>query len=185
MLTIPEEVVLVHTRPWGERRVWDGVPSLFISKEAVAAGRLIELVLAKRVMVERQRRHLVSRDAIVVIDAAPTGDALLDEALTRLGTAEGRSCGRWITQLAKGSPQAYWDRLVAQSVLRPDTLGGDSRGYVADDACVAAIIGRIRAVLEQPPPGRSARYGTRHGARTRWWVHHAARFPVQPVGADS
>ena len=52
--------------------------------------------------------------------------------------------------MAKGSEAAYWDRLIATSLLRPDTPSGHAARHVADADAVAAVTDRIRAVLAQP-----------------------------------
>jgi hypothetical protein len=156
MLTMPEEVLLVHMRPFGKRLALERKNFvLFLpADETLAAARLIELVLAKRVALASPHRHTQGNESILIVDAAPTGDPLLDEALTRLGEDDRRrpSCRRCIKRLSKGSQQAYWDRLVAASLLRPGALASDSQKYVGDENAAAAIFERIRAVLDTPPP---------------------------------
>lgn len=150
MLTIPEELLLLHAAlldrmPARPRR--DAHP---LANEPLAAGRLIELVLARRLTVEFRRRHLLARDDVVVSDATPTGDALLDEVVERVAAADANTCSYWIKRGAKGSEAAYWDRLVARSLLRPDSESGDVDRSAADTDAVAAVIARIRAVLDEP-----------------------------------
>jgi hypothetical protein len=82
-----------------------------------------------------------------VIDATPIGDALLDEVLQRFANADVHSCAYWIKRVATGSELAYWDRLVARSLLRPASLSGEGSRAVADPDAVAAATGRIEAVL--------------------------------------
>jgi hypothetical protein len=87
---------------------WLTRPRHALTDEPLAAARLIELVLANRVSVEPRRRDLLARDDIVVTEATPTGDALLDEVLERLAAADVHSCPYWIKRVAKGSEAAYW-----------------------------------------------------------------------------
>jgi hypothetical protein len=135
-LTIPEELMLLQYRVW-ERG---------LGKE-MAAGGLIERVLARRVTIGpvpgRYRRR---RDVILVTDAAATGDALLDDDLERIAASKPRFYSYWIDHPAKRSTLAYWDRLVARSLIRSDDLS-DARPHVADANAVAATRERIRAVL--------------------------------------
>jgi hypothetical protein len=143
MLTIPEEVLLLHGALWPKR-------AYALADQQLAAARLIELVLADRVTVQSHRQHLLVRDNIVVTHTTPTGDALLDEVLKRIAGADLRSCAYWIKRVAKGSEAAYWDRLTANSLLRPDPLSGDAARHMADVDAVAAVTDRIGAVLAQP-----------------------------------
>jgi hypothetical protein len=144
VLTIPEEMLLLNGAWWPKR------PGYALLDQPLAAARLIELVLARRVSVDSGRRQLLARDDVVVTQPTPTGDALLDEVLERLAAADVRSCTYWIKRMAKGSEAAHWDRLVATSLLRLDTLSGDAARHVADADAVAAVRDRIRAVLAQP-----------------------------------
>src|SRR4051794_40672345 len=141
-LTIPEELVLL------QHAVWERV----LGKE-MAAGGLIELVLARRVTIGsvpgRYRRR---RDVILVTDAAATGDALLDGDLERIAASKPRSYSYWIDHPAKRLTLAYWDRIVARSLIRSDGPSNPHplRPHVADTNAVAATRERIRAVLAGP-----------------------------------
>ena len=71
---------------------------------------LLELALAERVDVVNRR--------VVVLDPAPTGDALIDEALARIAADErSRKPGHWVTRFAKTTRPIVLDRLVADGVL--------------------------------------------------------------------
>ncbi|HZN89003.1 MAG TPA: GPP34 family phosphoprotein [Thermoleophilaceae bacterium] len=148
MLTIPEEALLAQARPFG-RDLPD--PQIWLREEPLAAGRLIELILSRRIAAGSTRGRLLYRETVRVVDATPTGDPLLDETLESVGADDRRTCAHWVKRLANGSRDAYLDRLVKRSLLRRDERGSDPKQYVADADALAAIIERIRAVLEQPP----------------------------------
>jgi Golgi phosphoprotein 3 (GPP34) len=151
MLTIPEEQVLLYAALMGTAAKRPKRDLYALMNEPLAAGRLIELVLAERVAVESRRHRLLWREEVVTTQATPTGDALLDDVLERLvAAADARPCAYWIKHVAKGSEAAYWDRLIAKSLLRPDTPGGGASRHVADVDAVAAVTDRVRAVLAQP-----------------------------------
>lgn len=149
MLTLPEEVLLAQMA--AGRRAFPRNRIDVLWKVPVDAGRLIELVLAERITVEWRRCRLLWGDAIVVVNAEPVGDAFLDAALECIGASGRRSCAHWVSRLGLDADEEYWDRLVAKSLLRPDTLGPKPDAYVVDADCAAAITDRARAVLEQRP----------------------------------
>ena len=70
---------------------------------------LLELALGRRVDVEDKR--------VVVVDRAPTGDALADEALTRIEADKPRKPGYWVTKLSKQARPRILEKLVAEGVL--------------------------------------------------------------------
>ncbi|MFF5084728.1 GPP34 family phosphoprotein [Actinoplanes sp. NPDC000266] len=71
---------------------------------------LLELALAGRVDIADKK--------VVVLDGAPTGDAILDSALGRLRAEErGRRPGHWVTKFSKDTRPRVLDRLVADGVL--------------------------------------------------------------------
>ena len=76
----------------------------------LAGALLLELALAERIGVERTR--------VVVRDPAPTGDRLVDEALTRIAADErGRKPGDWVSALARDVRTRTLDGLVEAGVL--------------------------------------------------------------------
>jgi hypothetical protein len=153
MLTIPEEVMLVETRVFDARIAVRKYDSVFSApNQTLAAGSLIELVLTGRIALEHAPRNPSGNETILVLDAAPTGDGILDAMLKRVVEGKARSSGYWVKHLAKGAGEAYWDRLIARSLLRPDALGRDPQSYRADEGAVAAISVRMRAVLDHRPP---------------------------------
>jgi hypothetical protein len=147
MLSIPEELLLLRAAIMGTAAARPKRDLHALANEPLAAGRLIELVLAERVTVESRRHRLLWREDVVATQATPTGDALLDDVLERLAAADVHPCAYWIKHVAKGSEAAYWDRLVAKSLLRPDTLGSDARRHVANTDAVAAVTERITQSL--------------------------------------
>jgi pimeloyl-ACP methyl ester carboxylesterase len=71
---------------------------------------LLELALAGRVDVRDKK--------VVVLDPAPTGDPLVDEALARIAAEpKERRPGAWVTRLAKQARPRVLDKLVADDVL--------------------------------------------------------------------
>lgn len=148
MLTIPEEALLAQTRPFGRDLP---LPQVWLQDEPLAAGRLIELILSRRITAGTTRGRFLYRETVRVVDATPTGDPLLDETLDSVGADNRQTCAHWVKRLAKGSRDAYLDRLVEKSLLRRDERGSDPQQYVADADALATLIERIRAVLEQPP----------------------------------
>lgn len=110
-LTMPEELLLLMLDD-GTGRLFDrAAPS---GDYALAASVLAELMLEGRIQTDPE--HLA------VTNAAPTGDAVLDEVLGRIG-AEGSAHGTrwWIERLgsdAEGFRDRYFDRLVEHGVLK-------------------------------------------------------------------
>jgi hypothetical protein len=74
---------------------------------------LLELALAERVDgVDRK---------VVVRDASPTGDPLIDAALLQITAgSKARGPGHWVAKFAKGTRQRTLDRLVSAGVLRQE-----------------------------------------------------------------
>lgn len=126
-------------------------PRIWMCDEPLAAGRLIELLLSRRITVESTRGRFLYSETVRVVDATPTGDPLLDETLESVGADDRRTCAHWVKRLAKGSRQAYLDRLVEKSLLHRGERRRGAEQYAADADALATIIERIRAVLEQPP----------------------------------
>jgi len=115
----------------------------------LSGGALAELML-------RERIHLDERNRVVVENPAPTGDDLLDRALSRL--AEGRRPGRlsgWAATLYKGRPtvrDSLLARLVDRGILTPQEgrilwLFRHIRYPAADPSPELALRDRLREVL--------------------------------------
>jgi plasmid stability protein len=71
---------------------------------------LLELALAGRVDVEDKR--------VVVLDRSATGDALADEALTRIAEDKPRRPGHWVSKFAQDTRPRVLRTLVEDGVLR-------------------------------------------------------------------
>lgn len=80
----------------------------------LAGALLHELSMAGRI--EVAGKH------VAVVDPTPTGDTLVDAALSRIaGDPKRRTPKAWVTRLAKHARQPVLDRLVAAGVLRRET----------------------------------------------------------------
>lgn len=72
---------------------------------------LVELAMTHRVDLDDRKR-------LVVLDASPTGDPLLDAALGQLGAKAGGRPSNLVTRLGKGVRQELYGRLERQGVVR-------------------------------------------------------------------
>ncbi|GAA0564081.1 hypothetical protein GCM10010172_54370 [Paractinoplanes ferrugineus] len=70
---------------------------------------LLDLALAKRVDIEDKR--------VVVLSPAPTGDPLVDHALSLIIGEKPRKPGHWVTKLAKQARPRLLEKLVTDGVL--------------------------------------------------------------------
>jgi hypothetical protein len=71
---------------------------------------LLDLAMAERIDVVDKR--------VVVLNATPTGDRLVDQALERIGEAErSRKPGFWVTRFAKETRPRVLEKLVGDGVL--------------------------------------------------------------------
>lgn len=79
----------------------------------LGGGLLLELAMAGRVDVVDKK--------VVVLDTSPTGDALVDAALTRI-TAEDkpRKPGHWVSKFAKDTRPQVLGKLVDEGILRAE-----------------------------------------------------------------
>src|SRR3712207_6526525 len=71
---------------------------------------LLELTLLGKIDVEDDR--------VVVRDATPTGDTVVDAALARIAEDKPRKAKAWVSKLAKGTREKVMAQLVAQGVVR-------------------------------------------------------------------
>jgi hypothetical protein len=128
---------------------------------ALGGALLVELTLAQRVDIAGPDDR-VREGRLVVRDASPTGDALLDGALAEVGRKEGKKPQGVVGALGKGTRARLYERLVEQGVLRAEEgriLGiFPSHRWPAQDAGHEAV---VRAGL-----GTSLRNGTATDART-------------------
>lgn len=117
---------------------------------------------AELVRLAAARRVAVTGDRVTVLDAAPTGDPLLDEALTLMtgGTAPS-TAKAWV---ARGRPrlvQRYLARLAEQGIIRGDRrrLAGlipVTRWVIIDTARTSRARATLRAVAEGTGTGEPA-----------------------------
>ena len=148
-LTLPEELLLLRVSG-GEARSRPASGFTSTANRPLAAARLIDLILAKRIAVTFRRKRLLWSDAVAVLDATPTGDALLDDVLQLIATADARSCSSWVKRTAKGAEVAYWDRLVEKALLRPDQISFDAPWDAVHADTLAAITERVRCAITEP-----------------------------------
>jgi Golgi phosphoprotein 3 (GPP34) len=86
---------------------------------ALGGALLVELTLMHRVDVAEPDER-VHEGRLVVRDRDPTGDRLLDEALTIVGQKEGRKPQSVVTRLGKRARVRLYERLVEGGVLRAE-----------------------------------------------------------------
>jgi hypothetical protein len=112
-LTMPEELMLLMLDDASGRLLDRAMPA---GDFALGAAALSELALAGRIDSDPQRLY--------VTNTTPTGDALLDGVLTRLGgMLEQQDTRGWIETLAMDAAEmrnALFARLVAAGVLRQE-----------------------------------------------------------------
>lgn len=85
---------------------------------ALGGALLVELTLMQRVDVATDER--VREGRLVVRDPDPTGDGLLDKALTIVGQKEGKKPQGVVARLGKRTRVRLYERLVAGGVLRAE-----------------------------------------------------------------
>lgn len=112
-LTMPEEILLLMLDDETGRLIDRAAPS---GDYALTGAILAELVLEERITAEPGR--------IVVRDATPTGDAVLDEVLARIAAEPETQGGRWwIEALARDAERHrdhYFNRLVERGILKAE-----------------------------------------------------------------
>ena len=142
-VTLAEDLLLLAYDDEGNAHV--GTPQL---DYALAGALLMELTLDGRLA--------VADGALTVVDPAPTGDPLLDEALTRIAAEPTpRKPQAWIDPLSAGLVDRVLTRLIDAGVLRreegrvlwvfprtryPSTTGGEPAEEVAVRAELAAAL---------------------------------------------
>jgi len=111
-LTMPEEILLLLLDDETGRPV--GMPGP-AGDLALAGAILMELALAGRIDTDLK--------SLILVDARPVGDALLDPVLARIVAAQAaRPSTLWIQEIAQQGPDLraqVLERLVAGGVLRP------------------------------------------------------------------
>jgi hypothetical protein len=116
----------------------------------LAGSELIRLAAARRIDITRGR--------IVILDAAPTGDQLLDEALASMtGRRREPTAKAWVARNRPGLVDRYLARAEAAGLIRADrrTVLGFipmTRWLVLDTARAAQARARLAAVAESTGP---------------------------------
>lgn len=105
MTTIAEDFLMLVTRD-------NGTHGLSMANETVAGALLAELT-------GRERVHLDQRDRLVLGDATPTGDPLLDEVLRRVAEQQGKKPGNVLGKLGKGMKDAAYEQLARAELVTP------------------------------------------------------------------
>lgn len=86
---------------------------------ALGGALLVELALTGRVDIAGPDER-VREGRLVVRDAGPTGDPLLDEALAAVGRREGKKPQGIVAALGKGTRARLYERLVGAGALRAE-----------------------------------------------------------------
>ncbi|HEV2375128.1 MAG TPA: GPP34 family phosphoprotein [Streptosporangiaceae bacterium] len=138
METLGEDLLLLAVRPNG----MVGVATKL--RFGLSGSELVRLAAARRVDIVRGR--------IVILDAAPTGDAMLDAALQSMrGRRREPTAKAWVASQRPRLVQLYLDRLVAAGTLRAErhkVLGvfSATRWVVVDTARLAAVRAKLDAI---------------------------------------
>ncbi len=138
METLGEDLLLLAVRPNGTL----GVAAKL--RFALSGSELVRLAAARRVDIVRGR--------IVVLDAAATGDTLLDAALQSMqGGGRPAAAKAWVARQRPGLVERYLDRLAAPGVIRAErrkALGifPATRWVVVDSARLAQARERLDAI---------------------------------------
>jgi hypothetical protein len=124
METLAEDLLLLAVRPNGKL---GAAPKL---RFGLSGSELVRLAAVRRIDIVRGR--------IVVLDAAPTGDDLLDAALQSMaGGRREPTAKAWVARSRPGLVDRYLDRLAAAGVIR---AAMNASVQAATDAAVAASI---------------------------------------------
>jgi hypothetical protein len=138
METLAEDLLLLAVRPNGKL---GAAPKL---RFGLSGSELVRLAAARRVDIVRGR--------IVVLDAAPTGDDLLDAALQSMAGGRRQPTAKaWVARSRPGLVDRYLDRLAAAGVIRAEgrqVLGlfPATRWVVVDTARQAQVRARLDAI---------------------------------------
>jgi hypothetical protein len=197
-MNLSEELALVLLSPATGRAVVDGTSF----DRAIGGALLLDLATRERITADGDG----ARARLSVVDATPTGDALLDTALARL--AKPLKAQKAVERLARGTRTLVLERLAEEGVVRRERsrlLGvlpvttwtpGDSanelRGRLADvlrdgaqpDQHLALLISLVHAVKAEHKvvdgPRRQLRARAAEVAEGEW-AGQAVRKAVQAV----
>jgi hypothetical protein len=106
-MLLAEDLLLLLTDDVTGRLVVSGAEA----DVALAGAQLVDLTLAGRVEVDDRKR-------LVVRDASPTSEELLDRALAAVQRREGRKVTAAMPELGRRLRPLLYERLVAQGFLR-------------------------------------------------------------------
>lgn len=87
---------------------------------ALGGAMLVELTLMERVDLADEGEE-VRRGRLVVRDAGPTSDPLLDDALRTVADKQGKRPQTVVTPLGKGLRKRLYERLVERGILRSES----------------------------------------------------------------
>ena len=139
METLGEDLILLAVRPDGTLGAAPKLPF------GLSGSELVRLAAARRVDIVGGR--------IAILDATPTGDALLDAALQSMegGGWHQPAAKAWVARPRRGLVEAYLERLVAAGAIRGErgkVLGvfPVTRWRVADTARLGQVRARLDAV---------------------------------------
>jgi Golgi phosphoprotein 3 GPP34 len=138
METLGEDLILLAVRPNG---TLGAAPRL---RFGLSGSELVRLAAARRVDIVRGR--------IGILDAAPTGDALLDEALRSMGGGWHQPTAKaWVARSRQGLVERYLERMAAAGAIASESgkvLGifPVTRWRVADTARLSQVRARLDAV---------------------------------------
>lgn len=138
METLGEDLLLLAVRPDGKL----GASAKL--RFGLSGSELVRLAAARRVDIARGR--------IVILDAAPTGDDLLDAALQSMaGGWRQPTAKAWVARSRAGLVERYLDRLAAAGVVRAERrqvmgLFPGTRWVVVDTERQAQVRARLDAI---------------------------------------
>lgn len=147
MRPLVDDLMLVLLSPQTARPVVDGQRLA----PALAGAVLLDLALAGRLDVTPGARR--SSDRLVVVPGPPTGDALVDDALTRLG-GEQRRARAAVQKISRWKlPREVQVRLAEQGLVE-HTPGGFLKltRNVPDTAARTVLVDEVTAALTGPQP---------------------------------
>lgn len=174
---IAEDLLLLLTHDTSGRPQADSVKL----PHALAGAVLLELAMAGKVDVAGANAR-VKAGRLIVTDASPTGDEILDAALTTIRQREGKKPQDVVGKLHKGLRDKLYERLAERGILRRErdkvlglfprtswpagdalheqqvraaiaaTLGGDGREIEARIGALISLLSAIDAVTKVVDP---------------------------------
>ncbi|MFC4034301.1 GPP34 family phosphoprotein [Streptomyces polygonati] len=148
METLGEDILLLAIRPNGT------IGASAEMRFALSGSELVRLA--------GERRIEIVKDRIVVLDSAPTGDALLDAALLSIGSSRRPPRPKaWVARERKRLVETYLERLAAAGVVRAERrkalgLFPVTRWAVVDVGRLAGVSARLDGIARSSGPVGSA-----------------------------